>query len=150
MFFVCFCSASIIHRDGSDGHWNCSRKWPYLELFLPIIVGPDKSNVHGFNSSLRNSEWMNIFMRSFMLFWPVNLSGTVINLIVDAEVKENISTAGLFEKHVTSFAKKMAKVCYVSWEYLTESSSHIYSIFINECSNEMSTFLGSKFRSIRI
>ena len=57
---------------------NCSKKWPKIELFLPIYLSE--------GNDPRNSEWLNIFLRGFLLFWPVKASNTSIRLLLDAEL----------------------------------------------------------------
>lgn len=107
-FTTCFGCQNFNISDGLS--WDCSRPWPRLELFLPIIVSPENNDAHGVNSMLRNSEWLNIFLRSFMLFWPVKISNTNINLIVDAEVKERETTTRLLDQYVYSQISTFSKV----------------------------------------
>lgn len=62
--------------------WDCNRPWPALELFLPI-------NTKANQASIRIHEWRNIFLRSFLLFWPLQLSQIKLLIVTDIENKDN-------------------------------------------------------------
>lgn len=89
---------------------NCSRVWPKLELFLPIKIVDDVSNSSKNNlQHSRNMEWSNIFLRTFVLFWPT-VSNTEIRLIVDAEVNSNIGTSVALNTHVLAFLNSTTRI----------------------------------------
>ena len=67
---------------------DCNRPWPALELFLPINT---KTN----QPSVRIHEWRNIFLRSFLLFWPLQLSQTKLLIVTDIENKDNHIDSGI-------------------------------------------------------
>jgi len=58
--------------------YYCKRPWPSLELFLPVYLG------YGVKD-LRRYEYEVLFLRSFLLFWPLKLSNTSLTVIYDAE-----------------------------------------------------------------
>jgi hypothetical protein len=73
---------------------TCSdRPWPRgrLEVMLPIVLDPA--------NTLRNREWVDIFLRGLLLHWPVAASGLVVNLVLDTEVRA--TAPHLVDAHVT-------------------------------------------------
>lgn len=58
---------------------QCSKPWPSLEIFLPVYLSE--------NETVRNSEWYDVFLRSFLLFWPVQRSNTSIRVVLDEDVE---------------------------------------------------------------
>ena len=60
----------------------CNRPWPDLELVLPVCLTRGRD-------MRRHYEVETLFLRSFLLFWPLKLSNTSLNSIVDAEVVGN-------------------------------------------------------------
>jgi hypothetical protein len=60
--------------------WDCNRKWPQLELFLPINGREMKSNDHYYDYEL-------VWLRSFAMFWP-KVSNTSMVVIYDKEVEK--------------------------------------------------------------
>ena len=61
---------------------TCDRPWPELELFLPINTKLKQTKV-------RLSEWKDIFLRTMLLFWPLELSKTSLLLLLDSENQNN-------------------------------------------------------------
>ena len=53
------------------------QSWPKFEFMVPI------NYVH--NEHVRNMEFVNIFLRSLLLYWPVAESKLVVNMIIDEE-----------------------------------------------------------------
>ena len=79
VIFVASCTG--LNTDVSiQPHVNCARSWPELELFLPVSIRPE-------TESTRNGEFLRIFIRSFLLFWPLTISNTTISLYFDEEVQ---------------------------------------------------------------
>jgi hypothetical protein len=62
---------------GSHDCQDCNRPWPDLELFVPVNLNA--------NIGSRISEWSDIFLKSFLLFWPYHVSKTKIRLVIDGE-----------------------------------------------------------------
>ena len=60
----------------------CNRPWPALELFLPVCLTRGRD-------IRRHYEVETLFIRSLLLFWPLKLSNTSLNSIVDAELVDN-------------------------------------------------------------
>ena len=90
------CEPKTISSIQSSGlAWDCSRTWPKLELFIPVILVP---------GGARNDEWVNVFLRTYLLFWPTRLSGTTINLIVDVELRNS----ALVAMHIQSVIKTLS------------------------------------------
>ena len=57
--------------------WDCDRTWPDLSLLLAVNVN---------DKLLRKpNEWTRIFLRSFLLFWPLEVSKTKLVIVLDAE-----------------------------------------------------------------
>ena len=86
----------------------CTSEWPDLEIFLPVYlngnvsIDPDGiSRVHGDETQKfeRNDEWVNVFLRSFLMFWPVKQSQVKFRVIVDEELRNS----SLLKDHVTDF-----------------------------------------------
>ena len=66
----------------SKEHWACDRPWPELELFLPI-------NTKLGQTAARLSEWKDIYLRTMLLFWPLQISKTSLLLLMDSENRDN-------------------------------------------------------------
>ena len=83
-------------RSVSAADWDCKRPWPQLDLFLPVNLDRGTTVI----SKRRYYEFEQLFLRSFMLFWPHKVSNTSLNVIVDeertstAEYRELVSTIG--------------------------------------------------------
>ena len=79
--------------------WNCSRSWPHrIEIMLPIVLTDNKDILH------RNREWVDVFLRGLLLFWPaVQLSKMTINLVIDEEVR--LKTPQLIQTYVHDYVK---------------------------------------------
>jgi hypothetical protein len=60
--------------------WYCERPWPKVELFLPVALNRGKDLKRRYEIEL-------YFLRSLLLFWPLKLSNTSLNVVVDAERK---------------------------------------------------------------
>ena len=58
---------------------HCASKWPKIEIVIPLQLN---------NESSDNADFENIFLRSFLLFWPRNTS-TGITLILDYEIRDS-------------------------------------------------------------
>ena len=59
-----------------DPYLPCDRPWPNLTLFLPIYLMTEGPRVH---------EWEEIFLKSFLFFWPHQYAKTKLLIIVDEE-----------------------------------------------------------------
>ncbi len=68
-------SSPSLHANGT---WICDRPWPEIELFLPLAT-------HYSQRDSRYYEYETLFLRSFLLFWPLELSNTSLRLLFDAE-----------------------------------------------------------------
>ena len=73
---VCYC---VIISGG-----ECGRVWPQLELLLPIAL-------HG----ARVDEWKDVFLRSLFMFWPLQASGTRLQLLLDAEDRNKTAAVSI-------------------------------------------------------
>ena len=91
---------------------SCTVHWPELEIFLPIYLNPnvsvDSLNIRRVMGDVtqkfdRNNEWIDIFMRSFLMFWPVKRSNVKFRLIIDQEFENST----LIPMHVTNFIDSM-------------------------------------------
>lgn len=58
----------------------CNRKWPTLDLFLPM-------NLHQNTKHPRYYEFETMFLRTFLLFFPLQLSNVSLTVAVDEELK---------------------------------------------------------------
>jgi len=66
---------------------NCSDSWPELELFVPVNLQRSLSPLETrAMADKRSDEFEKIFIRSFLLFWPLQVSNTSLRVLVDAEV----------------------------------------------------------------
>lgn len=78
----------------------CNRPWPSLQLFLPLSLSYSKKD-------LRYYEFETLFMRSFVLFWPLEISNTSLKVVVNSEsvtsnsYNELIETIGGYQKKIT-------------------------------------------------
>jgi hypothetical protein len=68
--------AVALREDGKV--WDCNRPWPQLELF--VLARVNNWDYH------RRYEAEMYFFRSLFLFWPLVLSNTSLNVLVDAEL----------------------------------------------------------------
>ena len=75
---------------------SCTRSWPSLELWLPVHLSP---------KSRRNNEVFDFFFRSFLLFWPLEVSKTTLRVVLDEEVKDT----PLYNHTWTTLQQKLAK-----------------------------------------
>ena len=64
-----------------DDITNCTRKWPSLDFFLPVnlVLKPN---------SFREFEYEAIFLRSFLLFFPLEISNASLTVAIDIEHSE--------------------------------------------------------------
>lgn len=65
-----------------DDVWDCNRPWPDMELFLPLAI----------SGSDRRHEWRQVFLRTFLLFWPVEIAKTKLLLLIDEEKRNSTGT----------------------------------------------------------
>ena len=75
--YLSISTTSTITTIQSNDFYSCNRTWPQMELFIPITL---------VDNGTRNNEWVDVFLRGFLLFWPVEISGTTIRLMLDEEV----------------------------------------------------------------
>ena len=62
----------------------CNRIWPSLELLLPLNLNGNR--IH---------EWKEIFLDSFLLFWPIKISKTKLKLLIDDEMKSEYGATAI-------------------------------------------------------
>lgn len=93
IWFICL-SASLLYLLGplpgskaEDKVWDCERKWPDLELFLPVLL----------HEASRAQEWKDLFLRTYLLFWPIERSQTKLLFLVDEEQRNHTGLAFLRE-----------------------------------------------------
>lgn len=67
------------NADNAVHEWDCERSWPDLELFLPVLL-------HDAN---RAQEWKELFLRTYLLFWPIERSKTKLLFLVDEEQRHH-------------------------------------------------------------
>ena len=100
-----------ISRTSETQHISCNKKWPDLEIFLPVYLnGNVSTDQNGIARVLgdvtqkfeRNDEWSNVFLRSFLMFWPVKESKVKFRIILDEELRNS----SLVKEHVTDFIDK--------------------------------------------
>lgn len=60
----------------------CHRPWPELELILPVAILSDDHD--------RKFEWRDIFLKSFLFYWPLKISKTKLRIIIDHDVPEDL------------------------------------------------------------
>jgi hypothetical protein len=64
----------------------CGAPWPDLELMLPIGLKNDQDHHDVTHASWdRRYEWRDIFLQSYLLFWPLRESKTRLILMFDEE-----------------------------------------------------------------
>lgn len=97
--------------------WKCDRPWPQVraslcfshlltpsihthslhftllhslhaqtELLVPVNLRPLESS--GAIDGMRKTEWLEVFLRSYLLFWPFQISKTSVRFIYDGEYNE--------------------------------------------------------------
>lgn len=64
---------------------SCTKPWPRLELFLAVHLS--NATTKGRN---RNGELFDFFLRSFLLFWPLEVSKTTLRVVVDEELRGTV------------------------------------------------------------
>lgn len=106
IFLLVYHSSPVGAQNKSSSY--CERPWPSLELFLPIHIAVDSS---------RNKEFVNFFLRTFLLFWPHRISRTSLRVIIDEEWKTH--PLGLEAKKTVDNAK--AIVYNASVTYMEQS-----------------------------
>ena len=79
-----------------NANYSCTRSWPSLDLWLPVHLAP---------KSRRNNEVFEFFFRSFLLFWPLEVSQTTLRIVLDEEVKDT----PLYNHTWTTLQNKLAK-----------------------------------------
>ena len=79
MLLVVFVYLCIRVSAGNNSSY-CNRIWPSLDLFLPI---------HLKENSKRNNEFIDFFLRSLLLFWPLEVSQTTLRLVIDSELRDS-------------------------------------------------------------
>lgn len=83
----------------SSATWECNRKWPELELFLPLAT-------HYSNRDSRYYEYETLFLRSLLIFWPLKVSNVSLRVLFDAENAHNgyaNEIRGTFDGHRGDF-----------------------------------------------
>lgn len=70
--FLILCTVPFILNAHNESY--CQRSWPELEIFLPVNIG----------TGSRDSEYLRIFLRSFLMFWPPS-SNTSLRIFFDEE-----------------------------------------------------------------
>lgn len=59
---------------------SCAHDWRDLELFLPVnINGPPE----------RVFEWKNFFLKTFLTFWPIEISNSKLMIMLDEDERNN-------------------------------------------------------------
>mmetsp|Transcript_32332 Transcript_32332/g.46640 ORF Transcript_32332/g.46640 Transcript_32332/m.46640 type:complete len:440 (+) Transcript_32332:53-1372(+) len=72
---------------------NCSKNWPELDIFVPVNLQKSLSPLETrAMADRRSDEFQKIFLRSFLLFWPLRISNTSLRFLVDSEVPHNHSS----------------------------------------------------------
>mmetsp|Transcript_30410 Transcript_30410/g.43567 ORF Transcript_30410/g.43567 Transcript_30410/m.43567 type:complete len:440 (+) Transcript_30410:2-1321(+) len=79
----------------------CNRPWPSLDIFVPVSFG------YTGKYSWRNNEFDRFFLRSFMLFWPLAVSNTSLNILVDIESQQDPHFLALKKLVVTKVVPKV-------------------------------------------
>jgi len=80
---------------GATNSSYCHRPWPDLELLLPVaLLAKDHDRRH---------EWRDVFLKSFMFYWPLKVSKTKLRMIYDHDVYTDLldgfkSDLGALEK----------------------------------------------------
>ena len=59
----------------------CTRQWPTISLFVPVNIKPYKDDLH----TRTSDEWSDIFLSSYLQFWPITTSGTRVVFMIDDE-----------------------------------------------------------------
>ena len=60
-------------------HTHCHQYWKDIELFLPVSL----------QKAERISEWKDIFLNTYLTFWPVEAANTKLMLMLDKEDQDN-------------------------------------------------------------
>lgn len=81
LLVILWCFANVVFIAGEE--WDCNRPWPDLELFLPVAIGGGD----------RRHEWREIFLRTFLLFWPIEVAKTKLMILVDEEKRKEPGVA---------------------------------------------------------
>ena len=67
----------------------CNKIWPSLEILVPMhLVNVNTTENYDPHGKERNLEWVTIFLRGFLMYWPVQESKSEITLILN-DVLEN-------------------------------------------------------------
>ena len=64
---------------------SCDRPWPKISLYVPVNMRLYSRYMHARTAY----EWRDIFLTSFLIFWPIRISKTNIVFMVDEELKQN-------------------------------------------------------------
>lgn len=75
----------VVSSENNKPNWDCDRPWPDLELFLPVYL----------KEGGRQSEWRELFVKTFLLFWPVERSKTKLLFLVDEEQRNSTALTHL-------------------------------------------------------
>lgn len=62
-------------RSGYNSSYSCNQHWHDIELFLPM----------GLQHDYRLGEWKDVFLHTFSLFWPMEVSNTKLLVLLDQE-----------------------------------------------------------------
>ena len=82
----------------------CDRPWPKISIFLPVNVMP---YVRDYKHSNTRNEWQDIFLPSFLIFWPLNVSNTRVAFMIDEEA--NVTAIESFKSDLKQTMSKVVK-----------------------------------------
>ena len=87
----------------SSSNYNCKEKWPSLEFFVPFnLQHSTRFMEKKSDAEARGKEYINIFIRSFLLFFPLQQSNVSLRLVIDSEVLEEKESYKLLKKVVNT------------------------------------------------
>ena len=82
------------HHFHRDPFLPCDRPWPDLTLFLPVYL---------MSEGPRANEWEEVFLKSFLFFWPLEYAKTKLLILLDEEQTQD-SAYHKFQQKVHYYA----------------------------------------------
>lgn len=93
-------------RDAQN--FPCDRPWPKINLFLPVNVMPSIREWGEVGHAKTFNEWNDIFLPSFLVFWPLKLSQTRVYLMIGEDA--NTTYIERFHSTLNSTLSKVSDV----------------------------------------
>ena len=77
---------------------NCysGRPWPNIEIIVPVNIRP--LEINGQVDYLKRNYWSDIFLSSYLLFWPREVSNTSLRFVYDDDYTNTSDLADFMVK----------------------------------------------------